>query len=46
MLGAQDVAIRVGGGETVAPYRLHDAHAVGEALWFIHDKRASVESGS
>ena len=46
VLGAQDVAIRVGGGETVAPYRLHDAHAVGEALWFIHDKRASVESGS
>lgn len=35
VLGAQDVAIRVGGGETIAPYRLHDAHAVVEALWFI-----------
>ena len=46
VLGAQDVAIRVGGGETVAPYRLHDAHAVGEALLFIHDKRASVDSAS
>ena len=46
VLGEQDVAIRVGGGETIAPYRLDDAHAVAEALWFIHDKRASVESGS
>lgn len=46
VLGEQDVAIRVGGGETLAPYRLDDAHAVAEALWFIHDKRASVESGS
>jgi trehalose 6-phosphate phosphatase len=46
VLGEQDVAIRVGGGETFAPYRLHDAHAVAEALWFIHDKRASVDSAS
>ena len=46
VLGGQDVAIRVGGGETLAPYRLDDAQAVAEALWFIHDKRASVESGS
>ena len=46
VLGAQDVAIRVGGGETIAPHRLHDAHAVAEALWFIHDKRASVDSAS
>ena len=46
VLGEQDVAIRVGRGETLAPYRLDDAHAVAEALWFIHDKRASVESGS
>lgn len=46
VLGEQDVAIRVGGGETIATYRLDDAHPVAEALWFIHDKRASVESGS
>ena len=45
VLGAQDVGIRVGGGETIAPYRLADASAVAEALWFIHDQRASVESG-
>jgi len=43
-LGAQDVGIRVGGGETIAPYRLADAKAVAGALWFIHDRRASVES--
>jgi trehalose-phosphatase len=46
VLGAQDVAIRVGGGETIAPYRLADATAVAEALWFINDQRASVEFGS
>ena len=46
VLGEQDLAIRVGEGETIAPYRLHDAHAVAEALWFVHDKRASVESAS
>ena len=46
VLGEQDVAIRVGGGETIAPYQLLDAHAVAEALWFIHDKRASVDSAS
>jgi len=46
VLGEQDVAIRVGGGETIAPYRLADASAVAEALWFIHDQRASVDSGS
>jgi hypothetical protein len=40
------VAIRVGGGETIAPYRLDDAHAVAEALWCIHDERSSVDSGS
>jgi len=45
VLEAQDVGIRVGGGETIAPYRLADASAVAEALWFIHDQRASVESG-
>jgi trehalose-phosphatase len=41
-----DVAIRVGGGETIAPYRLDDAHAVAEALWFIHSERASVDFAS
>lgn len=34
-----DVAVRVGGGDTIAPYRLDDAHAVAEALWFVHAKR-------
>jgi trehalose 6-phosphate phosphatase len=41
-----DVAIRVGGGVTSAPYRLDDAHAMAEALWFIQHERASVDSGS
>jgi trehalose 6-phosphate phosphatase len=41
-----DVAIRVGGGTTSAPYRLDDAHAMAEALWFIQHERASVDSGS
>lgn len=45
VLGAQDVGIRVGGGKTIAPYRLADANAVAGTLWFIHDRRASVESG-
>ena len=46
VLALGDVAIRVGGGETIAPYRLDDAHAVAEALWCIHDERSSVDSGS
>jgi trehalose-phosphatase len=46
VLAKSDVAIRVGRGETVAPYRLDDAHAVAEALWFIHGERVSVNSGS
>ncbi len=45
VLGAKDVGIRVGGGETIAPFQLADASAVAEALWFIHDQRASAESG-
>jgi len=45
VLEANDVGIRVGGGETIAPHRLPDASAVAEALRFIHDQRASVESG-
>jgi len=40
VLGEKDVAIRVGGGQTIAPYRLADAHAVASALWRIHDLRA------
>jgi len=46
VLGEHDVAIRVGGGETIAPYRLADAGAVAEALWLIHDRRTSVKSRS
>ena len=46
VLAESDVAIRVGGGVTIAPYRLDDAHAVAEALWFIHDQRASLDFGS
>lgn len=45
VLTESDVAIRVGGGETIAPYRLADPSAVAEALWFIHDQRAGVQSG-
>lgn len=43
--GAHDVGIRVGGGETIALYRLADESAVAEALRFFHDQLASVESG-
>ena len=46
VLSEDDVAIRVGGGETIAPYRLPDSEAVAEALWLIHDHRTSVESRS
>lgn len=46
VLGTQDVAIRVGGGETVAPYRLNDASAVAEALWSIHAHRLSQDGAS
>jgi len=45
VLGAQDVGIRVGGGATIAPYRLADESGVAEALWFIHNQRASKKSG-
>ncbi len=41
-----DVAIRVGGGTTIAPYRLGDPHAMAEALWLIESERASVDFGS
>ena len=35
VLGATDLAIRVGGGDTKAPYRLENAHAVADALWLL-----------
>jgi trehalose 6-phosphate phosphatase len=41
VLGPQDVAIRVGGGDTIAPYRLDDAHAVAQALWRVHQLRSA-----
>ena len=46
ILRPSDVAIRVGGGETIAPYGLADASAVAEALWFIHSRRSSATAGS
>ena len=46
VLEAGDVAIRVGGGETRAPYRLEDADGVAEALWLIHETRATREPAS
>lgn len=46
VLRPSDVAIRVGGGETIAPYGLADASAVAEALWFIHSRRSSATAGS
>ena len=42
VLGSHDLGIRVGGGDTIARYRLADANAVAEALWFIFDLRASL----
>lgn len=42
VLGATDVAIRVGGGDTIAPYRLENAHAVADALWFTHELLTST----
>ena len=43
VLGENDVAIRVGGGVTIAPYRLDDPEAVAEALWFVQRERASLD---
>lgn len=39
-----DVAVRVGGGDTIAPYRLDDAYSVAEALWFVHELRVGTRS--
>ncbi len=44
VLGEHDVAIRVGGGVTIAPYRLDNPEAVAEALWFVQRERASLDS--
>jgi trehalose-phosphatase len=43
-LGPRDVAIRVGGGVTIAPYRLANPEEMSNALWQIHDAR--VDSAS
>jgi len=37
-----DVAVRVAGGVTIAPYRLNDATAVAEALWRLHHLRTAL----
>ena len=39
VLGEQDVAIRVGGGETIALYRLDDSYALVRALQFVLSER-------
>jgi trehalose 6-phosphate phosphatase len=41
VLGSGDVAIRVGGGDTVAAYRLDNAEAVARALWHICKVRST-----
>lgn len=42
VLGGDDVAIRVGGGRTIAPYGVADAHAMATALQFLCDARSGV----
>lgn len=41
-LGANDVGIRVGAGETVAPYRVADAAALAAALTRLADARGAI----
>lgn len=41
ILSDRDVAIRVGGGNTIARYRLDDAPAVAAALWLVHSQLVS-----
>jgi trehalose-phosphatase len=43
-LGPRDVAIRVGGGTTIAPYRLANPEEMAKALWQIHDARVGLVS--
>jgi hypothetical protein len=37
-----DVAIRVGGGETIAPYLFANPAEVADVLWQIHDVRLAL----
>ena len=46
VLGLTDVAIRVGGGQTRAPYRLEDAHAMADTLWLVHQLFTGLPRGS
>ena len=41
VLGASDVAVRVGTGDTVAPFRLKDPRGVAEMLWAVHRVRSA-----
>jgi len=43
-LGPRDVAIRVGGGVTIARHRLANPEEVADALWQIHDARVDLGS--
>jgi len=43
-LGPRDVAIRVGGGATIAQHRLANPEEVANALWQIHDARVDLAS--
>jgi len=43
-LGPRDVAIRVGGGATIAQHRLANPEEVANALWQIHDARVELAS--
>jgi len=43
-LGPRDVAIRVGGGATIAQHRLANPEEVADALWQIHDARVDLAS--
>jgi trehalose-6-phosphatase len=44
VLSNTDVAIRVGGGETRAPYRLASPEEVADVLWQIHDARLALDA--
>lgn len=46
VLGATDVGIRVGGGQTRAAYRLEDVHAVAHTLWLVHELLTGMPQGS
>jgi trehalose 6-phosphate phosphatase len=44
VLGDEDIAIRVGGGETIASYHLENALAVSDLLWRIYRLRTARDS--